>query len=330
MLTIVAVIGSGNMGTALAQVIADNGYSVKIWSIEKEVLKEIAERHTNKKYLPGVKLSKNINSVFSLADCLQDASIIILAVPSAVAADVTKQIRPHLRQNQLLISFIKGLQADSGRDMHSLISAELSKNFKRNILIASGPSIASEFARKKPTRVVVAGTNKNNFKKIKQVLANNYFGLTYSSDIIGTELGGVLKNVYAIALGICDGGGYGINTKAILVSQALAEMAEFIIKQGGKKESAYGLAGLGDLLTTGFSPFSRNRTFGEKICIGKSCQKTLENMSQVVEGVPAVKIIYHLARKHKIKMPLMGAIYGALYQDKDPAEVLQKFLRQEL
>lgn len=322
----VAVIGSGNMGTALAQVAAQNGHKVKIWSIEEDVLTEIKKKHKNSKYLPGVKLSTNIKPVFSMQECLEDISLLVIAVPSKAVKKVVGQASKFLSDKQVIINFSKGLDKKTGRLLHQVISSEFPDEFTKNILSASGPSIADEFAEGEFTQVAVAG-GKKAFKKAKDIFSNDFFKLVYNPDMIGTELGGVLKNIYAIALGICDGFGYSVNTKALVAVRSLDEMSRFIEKMGGKRETVYGLAGVGDLIATGFSEFSRNRFFGEKLCGKKSGKKILEQMEQVVEGVFAAEVVRDLARKKKINLPLAEAVYQIACRGKDTEKTMEDYLK---
>lgn len=324
----IAVIGSGNMGTALAQVIADNGYEVKIWSIETDVLKEINARHTNKKYLPKIKLSKKIKAVLNVKECIREAEVIILAIPSQVMRPVVKQIKPDLKKSQLLVSVAKGLEQKTGLTMYEAILDELGKKWQDNLLVLSGPSVASEFVRRKFAAVEVAGTGAAKFNKLKKVLAAEYFKLIYSKDMIGVELGGTLKNIYAIAMGMCDGMNYSNNTQVVLAVQALEEMKLLYKKLGAKPESVYGLSGLGDFWATSLSEFSRNRTLGERICVKKSVVKALRGMSQVTEGVAATKIVYKIAKKKKLNLPLLNFVYRVLFTKVNPCAAIEKFLRE--
>lgn len=323
----VAVIGSGNMGTALVQVITDNNYEVKIWSIEQNVLKEINSRHTNKKYLPKVKLSKNIEAVFSVQECIEGAEIIILAVPSNVIRRVVNQIKSSLKKNQILVNIAKGLEEKTGMTMHEVILSELGRSWYNNILVLSGPSVATEFVRRKFAVVDVAGATKAKFTKLQQILGTEYFKLVYSKDVLGTELGGTIKNIYAIAMGMCDGMNYTNNTQAILMVMALKEMKVLYKKLGADPNSVYGLAGLGDFLVTSLSEFGRNRTLGERICAYKSYAKAAKSMKQVTEGVIATKVIYKIAKKKKLNLPLLNLVYKVLFTKVNPCQAIEKFLR---
>jgi len=324
----VAVIGSGNMGTALAQVIADNNYEVKIWSIEDKVLKEINSRHTNKKYLPKIKLSKKIKAVFSIQECIQGTEIIILAIPSQAVRKVIKQIKPSLKKNQILVNIAKGLEEKTGMTMHEVILSELGRSWHNNVLVLSGPSVATEFVRRKFAVVDVAGATKTKFNKLQQALGAEYFKLVYGNDVLGTELGGTLKNIYAIAMGMCDGINYTNNTQAVLMVIALKEMKVLYKKLGADPNSVYGLAGLGDFLVTSLSEFGRNRTLGERICAYKSYAKAAKSMNQVTEGVIATKIIYKIAKKKKLDLPLLNLVYKVLFKKVNPCKAIEKFLRE--
>ncbi|MDD5043824.1 MAG: NAD(P)H-dependent glycerol-3-phosphate dehydrogenase [Patescibacteria group bacterium] len=326
----IAIIGSGNMGTALAQVIAENGWGVKIWGIEERILAEINSRHTNKKYLSKIKLSKNIRAVFNIPDCVNGAEAVFLAVPSRAIKGVVKEIKPYLKTGQLLVNTSKGLEEKTGRVMHEVILNELGYNWAKNVVVISGPSVATEFVRKKFAVVIAAAGAKNNFKKLRKILATDYFKVIWSNDLIGTELGGALKNIYAIAMGMCDGMDYTNNTQIVLAVEALEEMKSIYRSFGANTETVYSLAGLGDFLATSLSEFSRNRTLGELICVKGSYARARKSMEQVTEGVVAVKIVYDIAKKRKLKLPLLELVYRIIYKRADPCRLLEKFLRETI
>ncbi len=319
----VAVLGAGNMGTALAQVIAGNGHPVCLWSIEQDVLEEIRDRRVNSKYLPGVTLQERITPCWTLEESLADARLVLFSVPSNVVRSLARDTAPYVRDRQAVLNVGKGLEEGTDKRMSEVIAEELPQH--GGIAVMGGPAIASEFARGLPTAVIIASSDARLAAEIQSTLQNEFFKVDTAADVIGVELGGCLKNVYAIALGMCDGLGYGANTKAFFASLALNEMAALSGALGGEQHTAYGLAGLGDLLTTGFSAHSRNRTLGEALCREPDWQEFLR--THTVEGVPACRTVKGMAHRIEVSTPLLHAVYEVLFLDKPPAETMRRFLR---
>jgi len=250
----VAVIGSGNMGTALAHLLADNGHGVTCWDHIPAVVEDIRKKHQNSKFLPGVSLPSNVTANLLLNQVVREADMIFIAVPSLFFRQVVKEFSPFSLPQAVVVGTSKGLENSNGKRM-SQVYAEAAVHSADHYVACSGPSIANEFARKKPTAVILASPNHLYLNKVKEVLSNPYFRVEISTDMAGVEWGGVLKNIYAIGLGLLDGLKEGRpNLKAAFVTMALAEMKEIAVKMGGQEKTLEGLAGLGDLVTTGFSP----------------------------------------------------------------------------
>ncbi len=319
----VAILGAGNMGTALAQTIAGNGHPVRLWSIEQDVLEEIRDRRVNSKHLPGLTLQERVTPCWTLEESLADARLALFSVPSHVVRSLARDTAPYVRDRQAVLNVGKGLEEGTDKRMSEVLAEELPQ--QRGIAVMGGPSIASEFARGAPTAVIVASSDARLAAEIQSTLQNEFFKVDTAADVVGVELGGCLKNVYAIALGMCDGLGYGANTKALFASLALNEMAALSRALGGEQRTAYGLAGLGDLLTTGFSAHSRNRTLGETLCREPDWQEFLG--THTVEGVPACRTVKGMAHRIEVYTPLLHAVYEVLFLDKPPAETMQRFLR---
>ena len=318
----VAVLGAGNMGTALAQTIAGNGHSVRLWSIETDVLEEIRDRRLNPKYLPGVTLHKGVTPCWTLEETLAGAWLALFSVPSQVVRPLARDAAPHILAEQAVLNVGKGLDEGTDKRMSEVLAEELSEH--GGIAAMGGPAIASEFARGVPTAVIVASTDPTLAAEVQETLQNEFFKVETTTDVAGVELGASLKNAYAIALGMCDGAGYGTNTKAFLASLALAEMAALSRALGGEERTAYGLAGLGDLITTGFNPHSRNRTLGEKLCSNTDWEQFLRD--NTVEGVAACRAT-ELADRLDVPTPLLHAIHDVLFLGEPPAETMRRFLR---
>ncbi len=319
----VAILGAGNMGTALAQIIAGNGHRVRLWNIEQDVLEEIRDHRVNSKYLPGITLHERITPCWTLEESLADADLALFSVPSPVVRSLARDAAPYIRGRQAVLNAGKGLEEGTDKRLSEVLAEELPQ--QRGIAVMGGPAIASEFARGLPTAVIVATVDARLATEIQATLQNEFFKVETTTDVVGVELGGCLKNVYAIALGMCDGLGYGANTKAFFASLALQEMAALSRALGGEERTAYGLAGLGDLLTTGFSAHSRNRTLGETLCRDPDWQQLLR--THTVEGVPACRTVKGMAHRIDISAPLLHAVYEVLFLDKPPAEAMQRFLR---
>lgn len=320
----VCILGSGSMGTALAHLIGSNGHKVVIWSIDKEVAEHINAHHENKKFLSGVVLNKNVSANLILPLALSDASVVIVALPTQVVSQVMPALHNHMADNAVILSVSKGIDVKSGRTVSQIIKLILPETRHKNIAALMGPLFASEISAKVPSVGLLAVGDLKVFKFLQRILVNKHFFVKYSDDLIGAELAGALKNIYAILLGVCDGLGYGWNTKSALMTAVVKEMAEIGQYLGGKKETFYGLAGMGDLLTTGFGEKSRNRRFGEKLCFGKSAQEVIKEIGHVVEGAATVKAVIKMLGTFKKQTFLIKAVDEIVSKRKNPCAVLQK------
>jgi len=322
----VAVLGAGNMGTALAQVISSNGHLVRLWSIETDVLEEIRDHRRNTKYLEGIELDDLVQAVWELPRAIADARLVILSVPSQVVPEMARDLAPHLRKGQVVLNVAKGLEGQTGRRLSEVLSAELGDSFRKVIGSMGGPAIAMEMARGMPMAVIVGVEDEGARRRIQGLLQNEHLKVEATSDVTGLELCSTLKNVYAIALGMCDGIGFGMNTKAFIGTLAIQEMASICLALGGRSETVYGLAGLGDLLTTGWSQHSRNRTLGEKLGSGADWQTFLRE--KTVEGASACRTIKALTVGSGVTRPLLEMIHAVLFEEQPAADTVRKFLRE--
>jgi glycerol-3-phosphate dehydrogenase (NAD(P)+) len=272
-----AVIGSGNMGTAMALVMADNGHTVSCWDHVPEVVEDIRKNHHNQRYLPGLSLPPAVTADHLLHHVVREAQLILICVPSPFFAQVVKEFAPFALPQALVAGASKGLDAATGKRL-SEVYAGVSPHPGENYLALSGPSIANEFAQKRPTAVVLAG-KLSHAQKAAEALRNPYFHVEVSGDLAGVEIGGVLKNIYAIGLGLLDGLNHGSsNLKSAFATLALAEMKTAAAHWGAKPATLDGLAGLGDLITTGFSRDSHNRRLGELLGTGVETEKALSRL----------------------------------------------------
>ena len=294
----VAVLGAGNMGTAIAQIIAQNGYEVNLWNYEgdPEPLEQIKKFRENKKYLTGLKLSARVRPRPDLAVALAGASAVFFVVPSNFMAGLVKRAAKYFIRGVVCVDASKGLDEKSLGLIPDVFKKSLPKFLRCPVVTISGPAIARDMARGNFTAMNIASLNTRAIKLVKEILANDNLALISTKDVIGVEVAGSFKNVYAIALGLCDGLKLTMNTKAALLVLALREISELVKKMGGSSATVYGLAGLGDLVGTGLCDISRNRRFGQFLAQGFSVKQSFKKVGQTVEGALAVKVLMALGK----------------------------------
>ncbi|HVP05481.1 MAG TPA: NAD(P)H-dependent glycerol-3-phosphate dehydrogenase [Dehalococcoidia bacterium] len=319
----VAVLGAGNMGTALAQVVGTNGHHVRLWSIEHDVLEDVRDNHHNTRYLDGVRLNENIEAVWDIAHAVSHARLVIVSVPSQVVRRLAQDIGQLVQPGQLVLNVAKGLEADTYKRMSEILSQELADGCAPYIGSMGGPAIAIEMAKGQPLAVIIAVPDAKSLAACQALLQNNHLKVATTQDVTGLELCATLKNIYAIALGMADGIGHGTNMKAFLASVALDEMAAITKTLGGQQATVYGLAGIGDLLTTGFSEHSRNRTLGEKL--GGDTDWQLFLRTNTVEGVTACRAISELVKNEAQHFPLLATIHAVLFEEEPAPAALRRF-----
>lgn len=324
----ISVIGDGGWGTTLAVHLAHNNYPVNLWGPFPNYVKKMAKTRYNSKFLPDVRLNKLITPQPDLEYCLNHCEIIVFAVPSMYTARVLKDMKRTKvdLSKKTILSVTKGFDHDSLLRISEIIEEELGKI---KLAVLSGPTIAIEVAKKIPSTAVIASRNRTTAKRLQAIFNSEHFRVYTNSDVIGVELGGSLKNVIALACGVCDGLGYGSNTKAAILTRGLTEMSRLGLAMGAKAKTFTGLSGLGDLVTTCISPKSRNRTVGEQLGKGKSLEKILGSMEMVAEGVETAKSVYKLAQEYEVPMPITEEVYNILYKDKTPADAVQDLMGRE-
>lgn len=315
----VSFLGAGSWGTALAILVANNGHSVKLWSkIPAEVeLLQTKREHVDR--LPGVKLPDNIEVTGDLEDSCKDRDLIVFSVASPYVRSTAKEAAPFIKKGQLLVNVAKGIEDETLMTLTEIIEQEISGV---DVAVLSGPSHAEEVSKGIPTTVVVGAKTEAAAGKIQDIFMSDVFRVYGSSDIIGIELGGALKNVIALAAGVCDGLGFGDNTKAALMTRGIAEMSRLGVAMGGKAETFAGLSGVGDLIVTCTSVHSRNRSAGVLIGQGKTMEEAMEEVKQIVEGVYSAKAAIGLAEKFHISMPICEQINEVLFQGKTAKEAV--------
>jgi len=311
----ISVIGDGGWGTTLAILLSGKGHNVTLWGAFAEYVETVKAKRVNAKFLPGITIPHEVNITSSLNEAVEGKEIIVLAVPSQYMRSVLTRLTPYKLSGKIFVSVTKGIENKTLKRM-SQIAHELLGDIK--ICVLSGPTIAHEVVQGSPTTLVASSDSLALAKEVQDVFITDRFRVYANSDITGVELGGSLKNIIAIAAGISDSLGFGTNAKAALLTRGLVEMARLGLAMGAKKDTFYGLSGLGDLTTTCISKYSRNHHFGEEIGKGKSLKEALKETEMVVEGVATTESAYELAKKYKVEMPIISEIYKVLYEGKDP------------
>lgn len=309
----VAVIGAGSWGTALSLQLARNGHTVQLWGHDPQHIQRLIDDKQNKEFLPGIELPANIHPVASLPQAVNDAHFILLVIPSKAYRDFLKQLKPLISPDTRVFWASKGFEIESGKFLHELVIEELGIE---HYGVISGPTFATEVAKDLPAAVTCAGNHAESTQQVAELLHGGHFRCYTSSDVIGVEIGGALKNVLAIGVGAVDGLGFGANTRAALITRGLAEIMRFGERMGANRETLMGLSGLGDLILTSTDNQSRNRRFGLAVGQGMSIDQAMESVQQTVEGYRASRAIYEIAQKIGVTLPIMEQIYLVLYQGK--------------
>lgn len=321
-----AVIGAGSWGTALAIVLADNGYDVHLWTRKAEQKDEINHERTNATYLPGITLPENISGQTSLEEAIAGVQTIIIAVPTKAIREMMKKIREVASHPLTFVHVSKGIEPNTLLRISEMIEEEVPKQLLKDIVILSGPSHAEEVSLHHPTTVTVSSANLKAAEKIQDMFMNKNFRVYTNPDVIGVEIGGALKNIIALAAGISDGLGYGDNAKAALITRGLAEISRLGTKMGANPLTFSGLTGIGDLIVTCTSVHSRNWKAGNMLGKGKKLEEVLANMGMVVEGVQTTKAAYQLAKKYEVNMPITEALYEVLFSEVDPKQAVDQLM----
>ena len=326
----VAVIGGGSWGTALANLLGENGYPVDHWVYEKEVKEQIERQHENLMFLPGFRLSDNITPSNDLAAVVSGKRMVVMVTPSHVTRATARRLDGILPPDVTLVSATKGIENETLLTMSGVLKEAIPSVTDENLVILSGPSFAKEVARRVPTLVTAASKNHDRARMVQKVFSSPYFRVYTNEDVIGVELGGAVKNVIAIASGIIDGLGLGLNTRAAVMTRGLSEMRRLGIKMNADARTFGGLAGVGDLILTCTGDLSRNHTVGMKLGQGKTLDEILSEMQMVAEGVKTAMSVYNLSRKLKVEMPICHAIYRILYEDLSPKVAGQQLMGRDL
>jgi glycerol-3-phosphate dehydrogenase (NAD(P)+) len=325
----VAILGAGSWGITLAILLFEKGFFVKVWEFERKQA-EILDKKRKFKFLPWVNIPRKIEITSSISRALEGVRLVIVALPSHVVRRVAKKIaRVSLPEDIIIVNASKGLENGSLLRMSQVLCEELPERLRERIVVLSGPSHAEEVSRKIPTSVVVASTNEKLNREVQKIFFTPYFRVYTNPDIIGVEMGGALKNIIAIAAGIGDGLGLGDNSKAGLITRGLVEITRLGKALGAKPATFLGLSGMGDLIVTCTSGYSRNRNFGVKIGQRKTLKKALSEIKMIVEGIRTTKVAYQLAKKYKISMPITNEVYTVLFKKKEPSQAVRDLMLRE-
>jgi glycerol-3-phosphate dehydrogenase (NAD(P)+) len=323
--TAIAILGAGSWGTALAVLLAERNPA--LWDHDPERASALAASRCNERFLPGVPLPGTVRVTADLPDAVRGAELVVLAVPSHALAGLAAILAatPEFAADAILVNAAKGLEASTGRRPCEVLSATLPRWAPRTASVV-GPSHAEEVARHVPTVVVAAGRDPEVLARVQEVFTTESFRVYTNDDLVGVELAVALKNVIAIAAGIADGLGFGDNTKGALLTRGLAEMARLGVAMGARAATFYGLAGLGDLVTTAISRHSRNRNLGEAMAHGRSLEQALDEIGMVAEGVRTTRAAVTLARGHRLDLPISTEVHAVLFEHKDPRRSIRDLM----
>ncbi|QBJ92503.1 NAD(P)-dependent glycerol-3-phosphate dehydrogenase [Streptomyces seoulensis] len=321
----VAVMGTGSWGTAFAVVLADAGCEVTLWARRAEVADAVNSTRTNPGYLPGVELPPGVRATSDAAEALGDADFVVLAIPSQTLRDNLADWAPLLAPHSVLVSLMKGVELGSAMRMSEVIE-DVAKVGPERIAVVTGPNLAREIAARMPAAAVVACTDEEVARRLQAACHTPYFRPYTNTDVIGCELGGAVKNVIGLAVGIADGMGLGDNAKGSLITRGLAETTRLGMALGADPLTFSGLAGLGDLVATCSSPLSRNHTFGTNLGKGMTLEETIAVTKQTAEGVKSSESVLDLARRHGVDMPITETVVGIVHDAKPPVVALKELM----
>jgi glycerol-3-phosphate dehydrogenase (NAD(P)+) len=326
-----AVIGGGSWGTALAIHLAGLGRPVALWVYEADLAGRMAEQRENDVFLPGFPLPPNLEVTNELDRALDRAEFVLTVMPSHVCRPMAERMAPLVTPGQILVSATKGLEEGTHLRMTSILEEVLGPcTGPGTVAVISGPSFARETAAGQPTAVVAAATDPGTAERVQQALSGNLFRLYSTTDVIGVELGGAVKNVIAIAAGVVEGIGLGHNTTAALITRGLVEMERLSLALGAKPGTLAGLSGMGDLVLTCTGQLSRNRSLGVELGKGKSLDQAMAGKVTVAEGVRTTRSVLELAGKHGVEMPITSEMNAVLHQGADPAEAIGRLMERRL
>lgn len=329
-ITRIAVIGAGSWGTALANLLAEKGLDVDLWVREEEVFSQIRDQRTNQVFLPDFRLDARLRPVISFEEALRGKQLALLAIPSHVFREVLVSVRPFLPRDASVIIATKGIENHTLMIMSQVAEEILDEQYMATVACLAGPSFAREVARHYPTAVTIACHHMAHAKRLQQLFSRDFFRVYAGDDLIGTQLGGALKNVIAIAAGASDGLKFGENARAALITRGLAEITRLGVAMGSNPHTFAGLAGLGDLVLTCTGDLSRNRTVGLKVGMGMALEEVTRSMRMVAEGIKTARSAYELSERMGVAMPITREVYRILYEGRDPRDAVRELMLRDL
>jgi len=323
----VTVIGDGGWGTTLAVYLSRKKYPVTLWGVSEENIAQCIKLRENKKFLPGIKIPSPLHLTSDISKAVAFGDLVVLSVPSEYLDGTLARIQKTAYKGKVFVSVVKGVQPGSFKRSSQVIHERLPKV---PLVVLSGPTIAGEVAKGVPTTAVAACKDRELARTVQRIFNSDSFRIYTNTDVIGVEFGGSVKNVIALACGICDGLNLGTNAKAAVLTRGLGELTRLGMALGARRETFYGLTGLGDLVTTCFSPSSRNRTVGEALGRGRRIKDVLGGMNAVAEGVVTAKAVYHLSRRNKIDMPIVTEVYKIIFENKPARDAMKDLMGRSL
>lgn len=326
----IAVIGAGSWGTALSLALVKLGHTVRLWAYEQEVVESIRVRHENELFMPGVRLPPSLRCTQNLDEALSGAEIVLTVMPSHVCRVLYEQMLTYLRADMIFVSATKGLETERLMRMSEIIQTVVGQRFSPRLAVLSGPSFAREVVRGDPTAVVIASQDSVTAREIQKEFSSKTLRLYTSTDVVGMEIGGAVKNVIAIAAGVVEGLGLGHNPTAALITRGLAEMTRLACACGARRETLAGLAGMGDLVLTCTGALSRNRTVGVELGKGRKLDDIIGSKRMVAEGVKTTYATVALARKHDVEMPITQQVRRLLQGDVSPPDAIRELMERSL
>ncbi|KRM13597.1 NAD(P)H-dependent glycerol-3-phosphate dehydrogenase [Paucilactobacillus suebicus] len=329
----VAVLGAGSWGSILANLLAENGQDVTLWSHNAEQVKVLNEQHVNPRYIKDFTYSKRLKATDDMQSAVDGASVVLIVVPTKAIREVggqLGQLLSKLGQRPLIVHATKGLEQNTYKRPSEMLTEEINEANRTDIVVLSGPSHAEDVARKDLTSVTAACADFAGAQTVQKLFSNDYFRVYTNDDVIGTEFGAALKNIIAIGAGIINGLGFHDNAKAALITRGLTEIRRLGVAFGANPFTFIGLSGVGDLIVTATSVNSRNWRAGNQLGQGKSLKEVMDNMGMIIEGVYTTKAAYELAQQRNVSMPITEAIYQVLYEDADVKTAIHGLMQREV
>jgi len=326
----IGVIGGGSWGTALGKLLAEKGYPVSLWVHDRDRCREIAEKRENPAYLPGIPLPYNLMPSSDLGEVVAGKTALVSVVPSHVFRAVMSEVAKRIEGKPIVVAATKGIEDETSQTMVGVLAELLPRALHGRLCALSGPSFAREVARGMPTAVTAASINDQTALECQATFTTSFFRVYTSSDVVGVELGGAVKNVIAVAAGVCDGLGFGHNSRAALITRGIAEVARLGSRLGADPRTLAGLAGMGDLVLTCTGDLSRNRSVGLRLGKGEKLAEILADMNMVAEGVRNAKSVHQLAKKLAVEMPITEQMYLLLHEGKSARQVVVDLMTRDL